>query len=197
MIMLEAVSFVKLLLLFLFTDSSCLNVNCGGKDAAIKENNQKVFYVGDGGIEGGTARLFLNSDQYWGFSSTGDFMDDGNFQNVRYTASLVGSNLNELDSTARIAPISITYFHYCLENGNYTVRLRFSEIQFTDDDTYSSLGKRVFNIYVQVRENLGSLTLWQVEGDFIQFLLCEKRGNDMHVLDYDNVLGKKNQHIYM
>ncbi|CAI0475655.1 unnamed protein product [Linum tenue] len=47
--------------------------------------------------------------------------------------------------TARIAPISLTYFHYCLENGNYTVRLHFAEIVFTNDRTYASLGKD-FNI---------------------------------------------------
>ncbi|KAK4770742.1 hypothetical protein SAY87_031274 [Trapa incisa] len=129
--------------------SSCLNIDCGGKSATVKENDGNIFYEGDGDIEGGSAKFFLDENKYWGFSSTGDFMDDNNFQNVRYTVSLVGSNLNEFDSTARIAPISLTYFHYCLENGNYTVRLRFSEIQFTDDDTYSSLGKRIFDIYVQ------------------------------------------------
>lgn len=137
-------------MLFLFTDSRCLNVNCGGKDTKTKENKQNILYEGDESIEGGTAKFYLNRNRYWGFSSTGDFMDDNDFQNIRYTVSLSGPNLNELDSTARIAPISVSYFHYCLENGNYTVRLRFSEIQFTDDDTYSSLGERMFDIYVQV-----------------------------------------------
>ncbi|KAI8015335.1 putative LRR receptor-like serine/threonine-protein kinase RFK1 [Camellia lanceoleosa] len=44
---------------------------------------------------------------------------------------------------------SFTYFRYCLENGNYTVSLHFAEILFTNDNTYSSLGKRIFDIYIQ------------------------------------------------
>ncbi|KAK4743754.1 hypothetical protein SAY87_010066 [Trapa incisa] len=68
--------------------SSCLNIDCGGKSATIKENNGNIFYEGDGGIEGGSAEFFLNGNDYWGFSSTGDFMDDNDFQNVRYTVSL-------------------------------------------------------------------------------------------------------------
>ncbi|BFG27994.1 hypothetical protein CerSpe_142680 [Prunus speciosa] len=76
-------------------------------------------------------------------------MDDNDFQNTRYSVSLASSNLSDLYTTARISPISITYFHYCLENGDYTVSLHFAEIQFTNDQTYTSLGRRVFDIYVQ------------------------------------------------
>ncbi|XP_030443155.2 probable LRR receptor-like serine/threonine-protein kinase RFK1 isoform X1 [Syzygium oleosum] len=129
--------------------SSCLHVNCGGKDATIKESRQMIIYQGDEYIEGGAAKYYLNRDEFWGFSSTGDFMDDNDKQNLRYTVSLPSSNLSVLDATARTSPISLTYFHYCLENGMYTVKLRFSEIQFTNNKTYNSLGRRVFDIYVQ------------------------------------------------
>ncbi|XP_056168377.1 probable LRR receptor-like serine/threonine-protein kinase RFK1 isoform X2 [Syzygium oleosum] len=129
--------------------SSCLHVNCGGKDATIKESKQMIIYKGDEYIEGGAAKCYLNHDEFWGFSSTGDFMDDNDEQNLRYSVSLPSSNLTVLDETARTSPISLTYFHYCLENGMYTVKLRFAEIQFTNDKTYKSLGRRLFDIYVQ------------------------------------------------
>ncbi|KAL3739798.1 hypothetical protein ACJRO7_021117 [Eucalyptus globulus] len=129
--------------------SSCLHVNCGGKDATIKESKQKIIYQGDQDEEGGAAKFYLNRDEFWGFSSTGDFMDDNDEQNLRYSVYLLSSNLTVLDSTARTAPISLTYFHYCLENGMYNVKLRFAEIQFTNDKTYNSLGRRVFDVYVQ------------------------------------------------
>ncbi|XP_071721936.1 probable LRR receptor-like serine/threonine-protein kinase RFK1 [Rutidosis leptorrhynchoides] len=129
--------------------SSCLHVNCGGKDATIKESKQKITYQGDQDVEGGAAKFYLNHDKFWGFSSTGDFLDDNDAENLRYYVYLLPSNLTVLDSTARIAPISLTYFHYCLENGMYTVKLRFAEIQFTNDKTYKSLGRRVFDVYVQ------------------------------------------------
>jgi len=55
-------------------------------------------------------------------------------------------------STARRAAISLTYYGYCLENGMYTVKLDFAEIQFTDDESYKRVGKRFFDIYIQVIE---------------------------------------------
>ncbi|KAJ6893746.1 LRR receptor-like serine/threonine-protein kinase RFK1 isoform X1 [Populus alba x Populus x berolinensis] len=123
----------------------------GGKDITINENKTTLSYEGDGQIEGGAAKYFVNDQSFWGFSSTGDFMDDYDYQNTRYTVSLQSSTIPELYQTARISPISLTYFHYCLQNGNYTVNLHFAEIQLTNDHTYNSLGRRVFDIYVQER----------------------------------------------
>nr|POE71700.1 putative lrr receptor-like serine/threonine-protein kinase rfk1 [Quercus suber] len=54
--------------------ANCLHVNSGGKDATIKENKTNFVYEGDGGVEGGAAKYFINGNSYWGFSSTGDFM---------------------------------------------------------------------------------------------------------------------------
>ncbi|OMO86378.1 hypothetical protein CCACVL1_09613 [Corchorus capsularis] len=128
--------------------SNCLHVNCGGKDTMIKENQINLLYEGDGFVYGGAAKYFNKYDAYWGFSSTGDFMDGNHFQNTRYTVSRP-LNISELYRTARVAPISLTYFHYCLENGNYTITFKFAEIEFSNDETYSSLGRRIFDIYVQ------------------------------------------------
>ncbi|XP_011009661.1 PREDICTED: probable LRR receptor-like serine/threonine-protein kinase RFK1 isoform X4 [Populus euphratica] len=129
--------------------SNCLHVNSGGKDVNIKEDKTTFSYEGDGQEEGGAAKYFVNEQSFWGFSSSGDFMDDNDYQNTRYTLSMQSSTLPVLYSTARISPVSLTYFHYCLENGNYTVNLHFAEIQFTNDLTYKSLGRRIFDIYVQ------------------------------------------------
>ncbi|TKY60083.1 LRR receptor serine/threonine-protein kinase RFK1 [Spatholobus suberectus] len=132
--------------------SHCFHINCGGKDVKVMENNENILYVGDGDVLGSSAaKYFIDYENHWGFSSTGDFMDDGDYLNTRYTRSLPSSNLPELYKSARVTPISLTYFHYCLENGKYTVKLHFAEIQFTNDNTYRSLGKRLFDIYVQER----------------------------------------------
>ncbi|KAE8715015.1 putative LRR receptor-like serine/threonine-protein kinase RFK1 [Hibiscus syriacus] len=129
--------------------SNCLHVNCGGKDTMMKENNANILYEGDGDVEGGAAKFYINEDSYWGFSSTGDFMDDNDFQNTRYTVPGPSTNMLELYTTARRAPILLTYFHYCLVNGIYTITFNFAEIQFTPDETYNSLGRRIFDVYVQ------------------------------------------------
>jgi hypothetical protein len=72
-------------------------------------------------------------------------------------ANYIGQNSSKLSMTnpqlymnARLSPLSLTYYAFCMGNGNYTVNLHFAEIMFTDDKTYSSLGRRIFDIYIQV-----------------------------------------------
>ncbi|KAJ0081074.1 hypothetical protein Patl1_10415 [Pistacia atlantica] len=124
-----------------------LYINCGGETVKI---NGRTF-EGDAGVGGGVATFYFNANTNWGFSSTGDFMDDDDEQNTNYIANLQSSQISELYSNARIAPLLLTYVGYCLENGSYTVSLHFAEIQFTNDKTYRSLGRRKFDIYVQDR----------------------------------------------
>ncbi|KAL6538693.1 hypothetical protein OROGR_012681 [Orobanche gracilis] len=127
-----------------------LHVNCGGGDLVVKENNRRVIYEGDDDA-GDKSAIYL-SDSYWGYVSTGDFMDEPNYQNTRSIRHTAATNLSELYTTARLSPLSLTYFHYCLEKGSYNVSLHFAEILFTNDQTYSGLGRRMFDIYIQ--ENL-------------------------------------------
>jgi len=78
-------------------------------------------------------------------------MDDENFYDNKYTLQS-NSNISLVDfglyATARKTPLSITYYGYCLENGNYTVRLYFAEIQFTYEKLYNKVARRVFDIYI-------------------------------------------------
>ena len=80
------------------------------------------------------------------------------------TDSFIGTNVSRLAmensglyTTARLSALSLTYYGFCLENGNYTVKLHFAEITFTDDKTYSSLGRRLFDVYVQVMNHITSM----------------------------------------
>ncbi|KAF8391174.1 hypothetical protein HHK36_023475 [Tetracentron sinense] len=54
-----------------------------------------------------------------------------------------------LFSTARISLLSLKYYGFCLKNGNYTVRLHFAEIAFTEEKDSHFKGKRVFNVKIQ------------------------------------------------
>ncbi|KDP21153.1 hypothetical protein JCGZ_21624 [Jatropha curcas] len=49
----------------------------------------------------------------------------------------------------RLSPISLTYYRRCLKNENHTVSLHFAEIQFTNGNTYNSLGNRIFDIFIE------------------------------------------------
>ncbi|KAJ6886119.1 hypothetical protein NC651_026714 [Populus alba x Populus x berolinensis] len=119
------------------------HVNCGGPNVY----NRSVLYEGDGSIKSDAATIYFQTESNWGFSNTGDFMDDDD-KSPGYTFSSNYST-EPLFSTARRAAISLTYYGYCLENGMYTVKLDFAEIQFTDDELYKRVGKRFFDIYIQ------------------------------------------------
>ncbi|XP_042010448.1 probable LRR receptor-like serine/threonine-protein kinase At1g07650 isoform X1 [Salvia splendens] len=129
-----------------------LHINCGGQETT---TNDKTKFEAD--LEARGATTFYSREN-WALSSTGDFMDDA-FESDTYimaTNSYALHNLtgpvSELYSTARVSPLSLTYYGLCLMNGNYTVKLHFAEIVFTNDSTFTSLGRRFFDVYLQ--ENL-------------------------------------------
>ncbi|KAL9455850.1 hypothetical protein AB3S75_005138 [Citrus x aurantiifolia] len=122
-----------------------LHINCGGNDVKVNGST----FEGDGQIGGGAATYHSQDDTNWGFSSSGDFTDDNDEENKRYIATSNSSDLSELYINARIAPLSLTYFGYCLDNRNYTLSLHFAEIQFSNGITFHSLGRRLFDIYIQ------------------------------------------------
>ncbi|XP_062168919.1 probable leucine-rich repeat receptor-like serine/threonine-protein kinase At3g14840 [Alnus glutinosa] len=123
-----------------------LHINCGGKAVTI---NGTTAYDAD--TDSGGPSNFFQRAQNWAFSSTGDFMDnDDQMDPLIFTNSSRLSMTNpELYMNARLSPLSLTYYAFCLGNGNYKVNLHFAEIMFTDDKTYSSLGRRIFDIYIQ------------------------------------------------
>jgi len=70
-----------------------------------------------------------------------------------YTAlNTLPLNINgpEYYETARLAPLSLKYYGLCMQKGNYKVKLHFAEIMFSNDQTYQSLGRRIFDVSIQV-----------------------------------------------
>ncbi|KAK7244121.1 hypothetical protein RIF29_38939 [Crotalaria pallida] len=127
-------------------NSYSLHINCGGRMATVNES----IYDDDSG-EAGRARFVHIGERNWGFSSTGNFMESnekGNHYTTSNESKLSITNA-ELYMTARVSPISLTYYGFCLVNGNYTVNLHFAEIMFANNQTYSSLGRRLFDVYIQ------------------------------------------------
>ncbi|KAK2999177.1 hypothetical protein RJ639_022815, partial [Escallonia herrerae] len=123
------------------------HINCGGKEAF---SDQKPGYQYEDDTDSGSPSKFFQSGSNWGFSSTGHFLDDNHTDSyIQSNTSVLRGNNTDLYKDARVSPLSLTYYGYCLRNGNYTVNLHFAEIMFTDDKTYKSLGRRVFDIYIQ------------------------------------------------
>ncbi|XP_010502195.1 PREDICTED: probable leucine-rich repeat receptor-like serine/threonine-protein kinase At3g14840 [Camelina sativa] len=124
-----------------------LHINCAGDE--ITSNGTKYD------ADPRDAQGFYNSKNGWVSSNTGNFLD-GERPNSGETKGSISPNLNitkiSIDSRytqARLSAISLTYYALCLGEGNYTVNLHFAEIMFYDNTTYSTLGRRFFDIYVQ------------------------------------------------
>ncbi|CAL5393839.1 unnamed protein product [Camellia sinensis] len=123
---------------------SSFYINCGGKETF----NGSTKYEDDLDL-GGPAK-FVQHGTNWAFSTTGLFLDDNSVDSLISTNTSRLSMRNfELYMDARLSPTSLTYYGFCLINGNYTVKLHFAEIMFTNDETFSSLGRRIFDIYIQ------------------------------------------------
>lgn len=141
-------SFVRpLKLQFFYTDISSLHINCGGRETVINGTT----YQADG-EEGGASMFYFDDD--WALSSTGYFMDDDvSSDNYIATNTSVLSMPNaDLYTEARISPLSLTYYGLCMFTGSYTVELHFAETVFQDDNKFDSLGKRLFNVFIQAGE---------------------------------------------
>lgn len=128
------------------TDYYSFHINCGGPTTRVG----KLVFEEDQSILG--SQKFEHSREYWGSSSTGFFWDTqrDNFVYIPKNQTALHMEDPELYTTARVAPLTLTYYGRCLANGNYTVTIRFAEIVFRDGQTYASLGIRMFDVYIQV-----------------------------------------------
>ena len=136
----------KHLIYFLFMLSALygLHINCGGDELTVNGNKYEADRLDS---------TFYDSRTGWFSSNTGHFLDDERSPKV----PTIWTNTSELKiaepslyTDARLSAISLTYYAFCLGDGSYTVNLHFAEIMFSDNETYSSLGRRFFDIYVQV-----------------------------------------------
>ncbi|KAL0301267.1 UNVERIFIED_CONTAM: putative LRR receptor-like serine/threonine-protein kinase [Sesamum radiatum] len=82
-------------------------------------------------------------------NSTGVYMGNDNGRFIATNVSSMASTGAEFYQTARLSPSSLKYFGLCLRKGSYKVRLHFAEIMYSDDATFSSLGRRKFDVSIQ------------------------------------------------
>ncbi|KAL8138296.1 hypothetical protein V2J09_004297 [Rumex salicifolius] len=121
-----------------------LHINCGGGETSIGKTTYDADYTA-----GGPAK-FSPAKAEWGFSSTGNFWYNDPFKNyIATNDSILHLNNSDLYTNARVSAISLTYYGRCLAKGEYTITLHFAEIVFRDNFSFYSLGKRIFNVYVQ------------------------------------------------
>lgn len=125
-----------------------LFINCGGGKMQLEGDEYEADQDGRG-----PSHFHVDDSERWAYSSTGVFIGE---EDTSYIARSSSSRLSgpEFYHTARGAPNSLKYYGLCLRKGSYKVRLHFAEIIFTNDQTFSSLGKRIFDVSIQVSESL-------------------------------------------
>ncbi|XP_060670419.1 probable LRR receptor-like serine/threonine-protein kinase At1g56140 [Ziziphus jujuba] len=124
-----------------------LAINCGGQEII---SSDRLVYERDNEILG-PATYFVSNFKRWAVSNVGHFTGKTNpyisFSPRQFTKTLD----SELFQTSRLSASSLRYYGLGLENGNYTVNLQFAEVAFDDSSSWRSLGRRVFDIYIQGR----------------------------------------------
>nr|POF24176.1 putative leucine-rich repeat receptor-like serine/threonine-protein kinase [Quercus suber] len=126
-------------------DLYSLHINCGGKETTVG----RIKYEGDEDPAGPAKYFYVKPN--WGFSNAGHFWDINNTPNdyLANNVSILTMENSQLYTSARLSPLSITYYARCLANGNYTVKLHFAEIVFRSTISSYSLGRRIFDVYIQ------------------------------------------------
>ncbi|XP_034914857.2 probable LRR receptor-like serine/threonine-protein kinase At1g56140 [Populus alba] len=123
-------------------------IKCGGPEMRTADGT--IYEAENSSLS--AASFSVTSTEKWAVSNVGLFADRRSPEYVENTLTQVlSTNTPELYQTSRISPGSLRYFGLGLENGLYTVHLLFAETAFADrsSQTWESLGRRVFDIYIQ------------------------------------------------
>ncbi|KAG5526941.1 hypothetical protein RHGRI_028021 [Rhododendron griersonianum] len=123
------------------------SVKCGGPETI---SRNQIIYERDNETLG-PATYYVTSTNRWAVSNVGRFGDNNNSKYTSNSSSQFFAKTSdaELFQTARISPASLRYYGLGLVNGNYTVSLQFAEITILNPKGWESLGRRVFDIYIQ------------------------------------------------
>uniref|UniRef100_M1CSG1 non-specific serine/threonine protein kinase n=1 Tax=Solanum tuberosum TaxID=4113 RepID=M1CSG1_SOLTU len=168
-------------MVFMSIADTSLFINCGGGRTTFEGNDYEEDKISSG------PSYFSSSSDKWAFSTSGVYVG-------RVNASYIATNTFSLDvsgpdfyNTARLAPNSLKYYGLCLRGGSYRVRLHFAEIMFSNDSTYSSLGRRIFDVAIQGRVVLKD------------FNIMEKANGvgKGHTEDYDNITVSSTLEIHL
>ncbi|XP_057453357.1 probable LRR receptor-like serine/threonine-protein kinase At1g56140 [Lotus japonicus] len=123
-------------------------IKCGGPQ--ITSVDGTVYQMDNDTL--GPAKYFVTDTDRWAVSNVGLFTGSNNplyksFVSNQFTGTLD----SELFQTARLSASSLRYYGMGLENGFYNVTLQFAETAILDSttSTWKSLGRRVFDIYIQ------------------------------------------------
>ncbi|KAM1244859.1 hypothetical protein ACFX2I_036123 [Malus domestica] len=119
------------------------SIKCGGKQMT---GSDGILYEAEDSPLG-PATFYVTNKEKWAVSNAGFSSNEANPSFL-----VTGTDVTpELIQTSRASPGSLRYYGLGLENGPYTVTLHFAETVYESrtSQTWKSLGRRVFDIYIQ------------------------------------------------
>nr|AMM43095.1 LRR-RLK [Vernicia montana] len=136
-----------------------LSINSGGE--AVKFGKQN--YENDTAL----SNFYLSPQGNWAYSFSGDYISptinaSGYIKNLTCGVSLPEA---QLYVNARVAPVSLTYYAFCLHQGKYNVELHFAETLYSKKEDHSKVGKRVFDVHIQGKRVLQDFNIKKEAGD--------------------------------
>ncbi|XP_048447347.1 probable LRR receptor-like serine/threonine-protein kinase At1g53420 isoform X2 [Pyrus x bretschneideri] len=135
-----------------------LFINCGGERTTVGGN----IYDQDND----TSLFYTSPKKNWAYSLSGDYgVKKGNASDyIKSTTRGVSITEAPLYEKARLSPLSLKYYAFCLRKGRYNVTLHFHEIIYTDDVDYTSLRRRSFDVYIQRNRTFNDFNIRDKEG---------------------------------
>ncbi|OVA15863.1 Protein kinase domain [Macleaya cordata] len=127
---------------------SSFAIKCGGPE--MRSSGGTIFERDNSTL--GPASYYVTDTRRWAVSNVGLFGErEGAAYTLNTLSQITGTLDSELFQTSRISGGSLRYYGLGLENGIYNVNLQFAETAFRDPSsrTWESLGRRVFDIYLQ------------------------------------------------
>nr|XP_028943499.1 uncharacterized protein LOC103429730 isoform X5 [Malus domestica] len=137
-----------------------LFINCGGEETRVDGNKYDQ--------DNDTSLFYTSPKENWAYSLSGGYgVRESNTSN--YIKSMTGVPISggyeaPLYEKARLSPVSLKYYAFCLRKGNYTVTLYFNEVVYTKNEDYTSLRKRVFDVYIQDVRRLNYVNIREKNG---------------------------------
>ncbi|KAM3393936.1 hypothetical protein P3S68_002937 [Capsicum galapagoense] len=119
-----------------------LYINCGGESVSVDGR----VYEADVNPRGEST--FFNRSN-WGYSSSmGNFLWASRYKYILNDSQIhVGEA--QLYSSARLSPISLKYYGFCLKSGVYDVKLHFAEISSSENKISHSKVGHLFDVDIQ------------------------------------------------
>ncbi|OMO88342.1 hypothetical protein CCACVL1_08461 [Corchorus capsularis] len=147
-------------------------INCGG--APFTSFDRTLFEWDDKTL--GSASYYVTDTERWAVSNVGNFTGTNPQYKISSSSQFTNTKDQELFQTARTSASSLRYYGLGLQNGNYTVRLQFAETQITNTNTstWESLGRRVFDIYIQGNRELEDFDIKKEAGGISNYAVIRE-----------------------